>query len=160
MKQRAGLYRSVTSCRGQTQYHKTSSVNFIHLLDLTKSRLDSCQRVCSCIGLFKKISAPPPPPPVEEPFLKSVLPWNFRKFSCKNYPSPWNFHLKFGPVYGINIPPPLEIPRFLNRGVRIKIGIAHLSQLLLRSNKCITFTLAVSQVLFLLHFLSVHYYSL
>jgi hypothetical protein len=42
----------------------------------------------------------------------SGLPWNSRKFSCKIYPSPWNFHLKFG--HGISmckfIPLPMEFP--------------------------------------------------
>jgi hypothetical protein len=74
----------------------------------------------------------PHPPLLRNPFLMSILPWNFRKFSCKIYPFPWNFlvkitlahgisilnwafpwnfHLKFGPVHGISmckLPLPME----------------------------------------------------
>ena len=42
-----------------------------------------------------------------------VLPWNFRKFSCKIYPIPWNFLVKFGPVHGISMCKlllPMEFP--------------------------------------------------
>jgi hypothetical protein len=42
------------------------------------------------------------------------------------YPSPGNLKLMhLSPENSkVNAPPPLEIPRFLNRGVRITIGIA------------------------------------
>jgi hypothetical protein len=43
------------------------------------------------------------PPPVEEPFLMLILPWNFRKFSCKIYPFPWNFLVKITLAHGISI---------------------------------------------------------
>jgi hypothetical protein len=33
----------------------------------------------------------------------SVLPWNFRKFSCKIYPFPWNFLVKITLPHVISI---------------------------------------------------------
>ena len=51
-------------------------------------------------GLFQLLSAPPL---LRNPFLMSVLPWNFRKFSCKIYPFPWNFLVKITLPHGISI---------------------------------------------------------
>ena len=45
----------------------------------------------------------PPPPQLRNPFLMSVLPWNFRKFSCKIFPFPWNFLVKITLAHGISI---------------------------------------------------------
>ena len=52
------------------------------------------------IGLFQLLSAPPL---LRNPFLMSILPWNFRKFSCKIYPFPWNFLVKITLAHGISI---------------------------------------------------------
>jgi hypothetical protein len=51
-------------------------------------------------GLFQLLSAPPL---LRNPFLMSILPWNFRKFTCKIYPFPWNFLVKITLAHGISI---------------------------------------------------------
>jgi hypothetical protein len=44
-----------------------------------------------------------PHPLLRNPFLMSILPWNFSKFSCKIYPFPWNFLVKITLAHGISI---------------------------------------------------------
>jgi hypothetical protein len=51
-------------------------------------------------GLFQLLSAPPL---LRNPFLMSILPWNFPKFSCKIYPFLWNFLVKITLAHGISI---------------------------------------------------------
>jgi hypothetical protein len=60
-------------------------------------------------------SRAPPPTLLRKPFSRhdvgtpleflQIFMYNLplpMEFPCKNYPSPWNFHFKLGPVHGIS----------------------------------------------------------